>query len=181
MRPIATRSHIPVGDPGVAVTLRAMERLANAGSRNADVIGLAHDIVRYVPERQPAAVAGSVLNFIRSHTRYTEDPWDLEGGKELVKAPDVSAREIREKGRMAGDCDDQVLLAMTLLRAAGVPARPVVISRDDGPYTHVLMEFFDGQRWITMDPIVRGTGLGWFPPRSARIGRLGPRGLSGGG
>ncbi len=72
----------------------------------------------------------------------------------LVKANVVSipsAREVLAARR--GDCNEHTVLAVALLRAAGIPTRTVTgIALVDGSfYYHAWLEYWDG-RWVTADP-----------------------------
>jgi transglutaminase-like putative cysteine protease len=72
------------------------------------------------------------------------------------------------------NCDDHVVLIAAGLNSIGVPTEFIVVAADGNfpnDYSHVLMQYQSKSgEWITMDPIVRGTGPGWFPPRVSRIG-----------
>lgn len=166
---LASIHTISAGDPGVEQTLRQMRRLVLESAHDPDVIGWAQDVVRFLPERDPDAAANAFLRWVRSNVRYTEDPVTVEA----VKTPEAMLRELVEKGRITGDCDDQVTLLAAGLNAVGVDTEFVVVAADPNfpDYSHVLVQYASDRRgWVTMDPIVRGTGPGWFPPRHSRVG-----------
>lgn len=60
---------------------------------------------------------------------YRNDPSD----RDLFKAPPLMAMEIIERGYFTGDCDDAVLMAGAVLKAAGFPLRLIAVSRDKRP------------------------------------------------
>lgn len=158
------------GDPGVEQTLRQMRRLVLESALHPSVIEWAQGVVRFLPERDPDAAAQAFLSWVRNHVRYTEDPVTVE----TVKTPEAMLRELATHGRITGDCDDQVVLLSAGLNAIGVETEFVVIAADPNypDFSHVLMQYQSPrQGWTTLDPIVRGTGPGWFPPRYSRIGR----------
>lgn len=68
--------------------------------------------------------------------------------------PLASPRSIA--GRLQGCCRDHTLLAVSILRHHGVPARSRVGFADyfarDWHHDHVVVEMFDGQRWRRFDP-----------------------------
>ena len=67
--------------------------------------------------------------------------------------------------RMQGDCGNQHAVWMSLLRAAGIPARPIVMKAPDPDgYSHVRAEFYvPGYGWIPVDPTnEQGTGENYF-------------------
>ena len=61
------------------------------------------------------------------------------------------AREILETKE--GVCRDHAILAGTILRAAGIPARFVngLVYQDGAYYYHAWVEFWDGKAWIGLD------------------------------
>lgn len=130
------------------------------------IIRVAQGIVKSVPSRDEDAQAAALLNWTRSKCYYVHDPV----GKELVKDPEYMLRELKESGSIASDCDDQVVLLGSLLRAVGIEAEPVVVSPDDGTFTHVLLRYRSPKAgWTTLDPITRNAP-GWFPMGVARVG-----------
>lgn len=174
----ATHHYISLGDPGIEQTLRIMRRHALAASRNPLVIEWAQGIVRRLPERDTDAEAGAFLAWVRANFRYTRDPVEVE----LVKTPERMLREWQRHGVITGDCDDQTTLIAAGMNIVGNETRFVTVAADGAhrDFSHVLMEYESPVRgWVSMDPIVRGTGLGWFPPVYNRVGRLGSH-LSGG-
>ena len=69
--------------------------------------------------------------------------------------------------RMSGDCGNQTAIWLSLVRAKGIPARPVVMispigTRQDDMGHHVCGEYYlAGYGWIPMDPT--GFYVGLFP------------------
>lgn len=167
---ISTRHTIASGDPGIDQTLRHMRRIVDSSTADADVLEWAQGVIRYSPERDPDAAAQAFLSWTRSNMRYTEDPTN----RESIKTPEAMVKEFKQFGRVTGDCDDHVVLIAAGLNSIGVPTEFIVVAADGNfpnDYSHVLMQYQSKSgEWITMDPIVRGTGPGWFPPRVSRIG-----------
>lgn len=158
--------NIPDGDAGIEATLRHMERLIDKASGDPRFIRIAQRIATTTAPRDEDAQAQAILAWVREHTFYVHDPI----GKELVKDADFMMRELQESGTIPSDCDDQVVLTASLLRAVGIDAEPIVVSPDQGTYTHVLLRYHSPKiGWVTMDPITRN-GLGWFPSGAARVG-----------
>lgn len=157
---------IPDGDPGIDRTLRTMQRHIDRGSGSPEVIRLAQGIAKSVPSRDEDAQASVLLQWVRGHTHYVHDPV----GKELVKDPAYMLRELAETGKIASDCDDQVVLLAALLRAIGIEAEPVVVSGDSSTYSHVLLRYRSPKLgWTTLDPITKNAA-GWFPSGAVRVG-----------
>jgi hypothetical protein len=150
-----------------------MLKLARAATRDGRVIAWAHDVVRYVPERDDDATARAFLDWTRGAFRYTKDP----EGREAIKTPRTMLEEYERHGRIVGDCDEQVTLLLAGLATVGIPAEPVVMSQTLGDYSHVYMRYWSGQRgWVAMDPIVRGTDPGWMPQGASRVASCTVRG-----
>ena len=115
-----TRQEVPYGDAGIERTLRQMQRLADSARGDVRVIALAHDLVRGLPERRKDLEASTLLDFVRERLRYTDDPWDSKGGKELIKHPAVIVEEITRNGSYVGDCvGDSVVLVRGLVPVHG--------------------------------------------------------------
>lgn len=73
--------------------------------------------------------------------------------------PGRALHEVRAPGeRLQGCCRDHTLLAVSILRRHGIPARSRVGFADyflpDWHSDHVVAEFHDGQRWRRFDPEV---------------------------
>lgn len=65
-------------------------------------------------------------------------------------------------GRMSGDCGNQHAIWMSLMRAKGVPARPIVMYSPDD-FTHVRAEFcVAGYGWIPVDVTYHQGGGDYF-------------------
>lgn len=67
--------------------------------------------------------------------------------------------------RVAGCCRDHSLFVTGALRARGVPARTVVgFAGYFAPpfhHDHVVVEYWDGRRWVRTDPELSGDGFGF--------------------
>lgn len=150
-----TRRELPPGDAGVAVTLEEMRRWA----REPDPL-LTREAGRILQRTggDPEATAMAVRAFLHAHTRYENDPW----GAEVLKSPRAMLRQIHRDGVTAGDCDDMALLAAALGRAAGLPARFVVLGfTRGGPLEHVLTQLGTPSGWREIDP---ARPVGYRPP-----------------
>ncbi|MDR1360652.1 MAG: transglutaminase domain-containing protein [Deltaproteobacteria bacterium] len=68
----------------------------------------------------------------------------------------AALREIRKTGRNPYICGGASAMLMHLLEAAGLPARYVgVLNKlvnDAGYNSHVMVEFYDGAKWLLIDP-----------------------------
>ena len=166
--PMGYQAHtemVPDGDAGIERTLSSMRRFIERGSGQAEVIRLARNIVRFVPERDVDGEAKALHAWVRGHLRFTKDPVN----KELVTDPEYMLRDMKN-GVITGDCDEATTLLGALLQAIGIETEPVVVSPDEGSYTHVLLRYRSPSRgWVTLDPITNNQP-GWFPMGAARVG-----------
>lgn len=149
------------GWAGTDQTVATISRLVEDSLQDPVVVGLAHDVIRNVPERDRNAEMRAVSAFVRSNVRYTSE------SIETIKTPRLMADEIRRKGKAVGDCDDSVVLWAALLRVLGFRVRFSVVSqRPDGLANHIFGEVWSPtlNRWVTDDTIVKNRPLGWRIP-----------------
>ena len=81
-----------------------------------------------------------------------------------------------------GDCKDQSILLITMLRSAGLQAYPVIIPTRDLPdvdksfpvvlFNHAIAVVKLGGRWVFMDPTASTCGFGDLPPSDQDRGVL---------
>lgn len=163
---LSTKSYVPEGDAGTEATLRAMRRMIDKGTASPRVIRIARDIVRPIAARDTDAEAHAILNWVQAKLRYTHDPV----GVEVVADPDYMAREYERTGSIVEDCDGAVVMIGALLKAVGIEAEPVVVSPDEGSYSHVLIRYKSPKHgYVTLDGITKN-GPGWFPSGAVRVG-----------
>lgn len=80
--------------------------------------------------------AKKLAAFVRSAVCYVCDPVNSE----LTQTPDVMLLEIHCRGRVAGDCDDHVLLFASLCESLGIPAEIVGVQTPDSTrFDHVIV------------------------------------------
>lgn len=91
-----------------------------------------------------------ITSWMEDGVRYVRDPLHVE----YVRSPTAMIREYREHGLANGDCDDQVLLAGSMLHSVGFQVRPVgrmLFTKDY--FDHVAMQIVgDDNRIINYDP-----------------------------
>lgn len=156
------------GWAGTAQTVERMARLAREGMQSPSVVEEARDIVRFTPERDTEAEIRAVSKYVRTHVKYQRE------GLETLAAPWYIVKQIREKGRAVGDCDEFSTLWASLHRILGHRVRFVVVSlRPDGVASHVYGEVFSPRRgkWIPDDTIAKRFPLGWSIPKGVTAKR----------
>jgi transglutaminase-like putative cysteine protease len=143
-----------------------MRDLVNQHASEPLAQGVAHSL--YSQSRSLTDFTEKCFLLARDGVRYENDPPPFE---RITGFP--ALWEIR-----AGDCDDKVIFACTLLKAAGVPCNFVAQSYnaatvDKDGFDHVYCEaFIDGQ-WVGLDPTADGhrgspQPFGWRQPLSSR-------------
>lgn len=151
-----TLEGLPPGRAGTIATLKRMKQLALESLRTPDqhVREQALNIFQNenVPPRAYRREAAALHAFVRDHIRYVRDPVGLE----LVQSPQRTL-EVRQ-----GDCDDKSTLLGALLMATGKPARFTAVGFKGAGFSHVLVEYLDGTRWVPMETIIYKP-MGWFP------------------
>lgn len=92
----------------------------------------------------------AITNFIADNVRYVRDPL----GVEYVRSPIAMLREYDEFKIANGDCDDQVLLAGSMMHSVGFRVRPIGLKLYSADYfDHVAMQVMgDRGNIVTYDP-----------------------------
>lgn len=177
---------LPVTDGGldaVRKTLRMMAAIIRKYTSDATTGNAAREIlisggIRDIRAQRRQAIH-LIHQWVRDNIVYVYDPL----GVEQLQTPPQTLK-IR-----TGDCDDKVILELTLLASVGFDTELLGVGGEGhgwdpacGPqypgglpaYSHViggvkfgrptgrLPPFLDG--WLTLDPIVRGSLPGWKPP-----------------
>lgn len=97
-------------------------------------------IVSAVPNKQYAAEAKAIQEWVRSNIRYTRDV----NGVETLQVPEKTL----EYGH--GDCDDHAMLIAALLESIGHPTRFRAISVGRN-FSHVFTETKIGPQWKSVE------------------------------
>jgi transglutaminase-like putative cysteine protease len=94
------------------------------------------------------ATAEAVVAWVHQKVRYEITPNSLD------------AVEILERGE--GDCTEYALLTVTLLRAAGIPAKlqEGMAASGDEMVAHAWVAWHDGTRWHEVDPTAGTASVG---------------------
>lgn len=148
---------MPEGVAGIRYTLNAMSKLTRQFKTDPDIIELARNIVRAVPEKNYFQEASAIQQWVRDNIRYVRDVADVE----------TLATPIETLRQRSGDCDDKSLLAGSLLAAIGFPVRYVAWAFDAPDlFEHVYAEINMGRHrsghWLgveTTEPVA----IGWKP------------------
>lgn len=91
------------------------------------------------------AIAQAVYTWMKANIAYVRDPHNIE----WLQSPDKTLK------LGYGDCDDQSILAASLLSSLGVPTRfKVVKSNPNNPdsFSHIYVQYLAGGSWKGFDP-----------------------------
>lgn len=155
------RTAFPDGAAGKRAVLTHLSRTARAWAVRPAVRTQAVRIAR-TRRSSHADQAAALLEWTTDHIAFVSDV----RGIETLQTPGVTLR------LRAGDCDDQVMLLMSLAMAVGMRARPVGVGLS-GRLTHVHAELmWPGSRlWVAADPTLTGH-LGDVAPHDSEM--IGP-------
>lgn len=144
---------IPEGDPGTYATLRLMRDCVRRYKKNPEIRRRALQITSRLRGKDYPGEARAVQEFVRRAVRYVRDIRNVE----TLQTPDTTLRVGQ------GDCDDQAVLAASLLEAVGHPTRFVAVAFDPAvPYQHVFTETKIGNKWVPLET-TENFGFGFFP------------------
>lgn len=114
------------------------------------------DIVRFVDQRNKTSQIAAIYNWFKPRFTYLYDPIQVE----LVKTPERIVKEIQEKGKVCGDCDDATSFFLAAFRVIGIQCQPVRVAfhapmgGTEGPYSHILVQALDQYgRHLIVDPV----------------------------
>lgn len=136
--------------PDAETTLHLMVRVTREALLDARLRMFAEGLVRNVFPHDYLSEYAAVLNWVRTHIRYSRDPMTIE----QVKTPQVVLES------ETGDCDDASVLVGTLVGQLGAAVRYVAgaFKRDGNGrpvLSHVWCEAFDptAKAWVILDPV----------------------------
>lgn len=125
-----------------------MQRIARQHSVEMPLVMLARRVVLPAGANDRAERVELLRRWLKQHTRFVPDPL---GAEYLVEPSDMLAG-VRSMGKVGGDCDDVAMLAGSMCRAVGIPARFTAVAFEEGqPYRHVFAEAHDGRDWRDLD------------------------------
>lgn len=136
----AKRPSLPLEDPGGGTYLKTTLAVE---ADHPEIVATARKVVG--KEKDPYAAAKAIALFV---SNYVVDDYGASSDR---------ATDVLQKKR--GDCTEHSLLAVSMMRAAGIPARRIdgVAYVDNGNGVHALywhewVEAWTGVEWIQLDP-----------------------------
>lgn len=100
----------------------------------------------------------AIYDWIKLKVSYVQDPLD----KELLISPVRMVKDYWDSKPLAGDCDDQALLAVALYRSIGISSNVVLLDIKGNGFDHAIAEVYSekSNSWLDIDPS-SDLPLGW--------------------
>lgn len=154
--PIVRREEVPGGPDGTRATLRRMRDMVRASASDATVSAAVARLMSKPGGRTPAGYLAHTWRLLEG-VPYEFDPPD----RELIRTPDALL------AGLAGDCDDQTVLAGALLTHPAAPTRSLpaeLVAVGLKPGSRNLSHVFLRAGGVEVDPITSNPG-NQVPPR----------------
>ena len=144
--------------------MRTLELMGELVRQPGELVGLQAAQLMQRARGDAHAFPGVLRRWLRVHTRYEDDPYNVE----LLREPAYALHVIQEDGILWGDCDDVAVLGAALASSAGLSSRFKVLAWD-GPWSHVYAEVSaPGGVWHDLD-IQRPPGAMIRPARELAV------------
>lgn len=167
------------GAPRPDVTLERMKEITLREYEDAHVVSTAVDIVDEVNSaaqmnqayQDNAAMAGALLVWLRTHTRFVPDPV----AQQRLSTPVYMLEKIRHAGKTGGDCADLAMLAAALCLAVGMHVKFVAESYatpcdpKNAPLVHVYTAVQTQNGWLALDTQQPADGIPVIPCRRVEL------------
>lgn len=159
------KKFIGYGDEAIANTLQIMKDIINKSSQDYYVRRWTEQIVGNSGKCDIDKIR-ALFFFLANHTKYLKDTH----GFELLKTPQISL-QLMEVGDIPQlDCDDYVILSLSLLKSIGYPVAMRAIAMDeDKKLKHVYGLVKAKQSWIPIDLTKPENDIGWEYPYATRV------------
>jgi hypothetical protein len=150
-------------DVDAKTTMGRMARDCRRAMQEPGVIYAANEVIDGTPARAYPVQIEAIRRFMDSYFKFIPNPIGTQtirppGWTNNPRCPGM-LEDIESTGMAEGACDDAAVLVATLGMANGMPARfrALAFCDDTGvcsptdPYTHVIADLFDGDRWVMLD------------------------------
>lgn len=142
---------MPRGEQGTLQTLRLMAAFCKRDAASIELRAVAQKIIEGIAGHDFASEIRALYSFARDQVKYRKDPVEVERVQDALRT--IQFR--------SGDCDDKVVLLVTLLAVCGHRARLCVSGPVPGKWTHVYCEVATPQGWMPLDPTPEAAQPGW--------------------
>lgn len=141
----------PRGERGTLHALRLMAAFCKRDAANTELRAVAQKIIEGVAGHDFNSEIRALYSFARDQIKYRKDPVEVERVQDALRTLQFRS----------GDCDDKVVLLVTLLAVCGHRARLCVSGPVPGKWTHVYCEVATPQGWLPLDPTPEAAQPGW--------------------
>ena len=160
-KPIRHVETIPNGDAGIDAIVAKMWGLIYKDRNDPSVLREARKLKKQTDYRTIEAT----FNYVWKNYKYVPDPVDSE---HLTAPRHIIARKTPHM-----DCDEMVVLLVSLLQANGIPGRIITIAWRKKDFSHVIASAKIGNIWILLDPTKKRAGFGGtVSPMNKKFWRL---------
>lgn len=141
------------GDPSPTITLPVMVAMTLKAYEQPQLVEVASQIAATVREKDPRAIVGALLAWLRAKTRFVDDPVN----EQVLKSPLDMLGLVNRYGVAAGDCVDVAMLAAALAMAVGLEANFIAEAYTAHPskmhadLTHVYTVVSASGVWYALD------------------------------
>jgi hypothetical protein len=144
-------SYLPRGQRGTVRTLRLMASFCKRDAASVELRGVAHQIISRIAGHDFSSEIRALFDFVRDQITYRKDQVEVERVQDALRTLQFGN----------GDCDDKVVLLVTLLAVCGHRARFCVSGIAPGRWTHVYCEVMTPAGWLPLDPTPEASQPGW--------------------
>lgn len=156
--PSVKKEHLGFGQSEVPRnTALKMRNIVKESSYNPYVRKWAEIIINDLDDRDEWGEVEAIFYFVRDYIRYVKDP----KGMEYIQTPPYMLKTIEMEQKAAGDCDDQTVLTLSLLKSIGYRVAIRVTGYKPGKYSHVYGLVNIKNKWIPIDTVRKDKELGW--------------------
>ena len=143
-------------------TANKMIAIIRESAANPYIRKWAEKIIENVPDRNEYQEIDAIYRFIQKYTRYAKDPLEFE----YIQTPVYILQQLEIGDIPSLDCDDHVVLSLSLLRSIGYETSVKVVGYNPSnkQFTHVYGIVYINDYPIVFDAIHKNKPLGWEPP-----------------
>lgn len=139
-------------------TMLLMAKIIKESSENPYVRRWAEYIIEKIP-RDPYQRISAIFQYLQNHTQYEHDISSIE----LIRTPPVSLQLMEVGDTPVLDCDDYVVLSLSLLKSLGYKVAMRAAGYKTSELTHVYGLVNIGNSWVPYD-LTQSWGMKYEPP-----------------
>jgi len=137
-------------------TMKLMEKQILRSLKDPFVIHTANEVIAGAQPRDYPSQIDAIRSYLETYFYFVDNPIGLQKIQPIA----YMLHDIAQRGMTQGACDDAADLVAALGMANGIAARLTAyafgiknagVSPTDVPFTHVIADLYDGQRWVMLD------------------------------